>query len=174
MRIWYVPNHLGDPTIFLDKLTSYLEKTWIDTSNLFMDHICYRTASNNDYEEKKHIIDQWAWKLLIESTIWWRLIATYKLFDPILYKDRLIDVLELPAPKPGSQHTVGREHVEFVIPETLESFYLKHSDRVNFITKWLAKKHNPDVEIEFEPWVACKFHTQSLENVIAIEKLLQQ
>ncbi len=174
MRIWYIPNHLWDPTTFLDKLTNNIQQTWIDISKLFIDHICYRTASNEDYEEKKTLLSNWSWELLIESEIWWRLIATYKLFDPIVYKNRLIDVLELPAPKQWVIHPTWREHVEFVIPESLESFYLKHSDKVQFITKWLAKKYNADVEIEFEPWVACKFHTQSLEKVIAKEKLLQQ
>lgn len=174
MHIWHISNQLWDPTQFLDELTSNIEKTWIDISNLFLDHICYRTSSNEDYENKKNIISEWWWDLLIESMIWWRLIATYKLFDPIVYKKRIIGILELPAPKPDAKHITGWEHVEFVIPESLESFYLKHSHKVDFIVKWLAKKYNADLEIEFKPWVACKFHTQSLEKVIANEKSLQQ
>lgn len=169
MRLWYAPSLLWDPTQFLDTVTDKLEQSWIDISNLFIDHICYRASSRDDYEEKKKILWEWSGQLLVESEIWWRLIATYKLFDPIVYRWRLIEILELPSPKLGSLHPTWREHVEFVVPEALESFYLKHSDRVRFQTKWLSKKRNPDLEIEFESWVACKFHTQTLEKIISEE-----
>lgn len=170
MLLWHVPTHLWDPTDFLDRLTQHIEKTWIDISKLFLDHICYRTSSHEEYEEKKSILER-AWSLLVESEVAWRQIAVYKLSDPIKYKERLIDVLELPAPKENSPHESWREHVEFVLPESLESFYLKHYTKVDFITKWLQKKMNADVEIEFTPWLACKFHNQSLEKVIEWEKV---
>jgi predicted metalloenzyme YecM len=64
-----------------------------------------------------------AGRLLIESMVGGRPIATYKLHQAIpLINGKVIDVLEVPSPKKGSFYKRGLEHIEIVVPFELEGF----------------------------------------------------
>jgi predicted metalloenzyme YecM len=91
-----------------------------------IDHICYRTATQEEYISCKRELDEMG-SLLIESIVGGRPISCYKLKTPIVCSNgALIDVVELPSPKQGSPYVSGLEHIEFVCDVSLEVFvYLR-------------------------------------------------
>jgi len=100
---------LGSPSNFLDKLFGYLSEKKIAVSNFELDHICYRVETEERYQALKIALSNLG-ELLTESQIGGRVIASIKLNDPIIYKNRKIEVVELPAPKQGSFYKEGFEH----------------------------------------------------------------
>ncbi len=159
---------LENPTIFLDKMFQGLEKLEIDLTDNHLDHLCYRVSTEIEYQEKKEELlkDN---LLLIESCVNGRLISTFKLNQPIKYKSRIIDVIELPSPKKNTQYITGFEHVEFVIKESFDEFIKKYP-HVNFDTISANKDFNPEIRVEIDQNISIKFHHLPLEKVIEIEK----
>lgn len=140
-----------------------LSRDGIDVSNYELDHICYRVETIDRYNQFKKEID-FIGELLSEVPIGGRMIATYKLKNPIKYKGINIWSVELPAPKEGGKHVEGWEHVEFALgfnPEKLLSLY----PNMNFETKALKKEINPDVSLKYDDFKV-KFHEHTLEYVI--------
>ena len=136
----------------------------MDTSQYYLDHICYRVETIDRYKElKEALLDHT--QLLNETIINGRPIASYRLKEPFHYKNRVIDCLELPSPKPGSFYPEGYEHVEFVIQDSFEDF-MKRFPQATFTTKGLQKKINADISIKFEENLAVKFHHHPLRYVI--------
>ena len=165
---------LWDPTPFLQTVHEGLKKLKIDISNLPIDHICYRVDSLLSYEGQKQFLDTQGVSLSEES-IGWRSIATYKLHTPLIYKDKEIPCIELPAPKDGSPYIEWWEHIECVTGEPLENFLKRYPD-VSFNKRGFAKKSNRDVFINLtsivrsETKIVVKFHEKPLEDVIRIER----
>ncbi|KAJ3179510.1 hypothetical protein HDU85_004783 [Gaertneriomyces sp. JEL0708] len=151
-----------------------------------IDHVCYRTSSPNEYSNLKALLSTFG-DLLIESEIGGRDISTYKLRDDVAIRvpgreagrDRVIDVLELPAPKPGRNYQSGWEHVELVVDDmSLEEFMAEvdksrtelGSPPLDWDLSGIHKPLNRDVRLVFEAGFSVKFHEQTLEEVIAFEK----
>ena len=155
---------------FLEKITKKINETGININSLEIDHLCYRTSSEQNYLEVKSYFQQQG-ELLIESEVNGRLIATYKLKKPIHFKEWIIDLIEVPAPKANKRTLEGFEHIEIVIEESFSMFMNQYSD-LEFVTKGMDKNLNPEIEIEFMD-CAVKFHHKSLEQVIHIEKNLK-
>jgi len=162
-------HHIDSTTKFLDNIFSSLVEVDIDVSPFFLDHICYRVETAEEYERYKNILADYG-TVLSETMVSGRLISTYKLHEPITYKERHIPLLELPSPKPGKHYASGLEHAEFVIDTSFEAFMKKYP-HVSFETKDLEKKINPDIRISFDG-CSVKFHQQSLEDVIQFEQSL--
>jgi predicted metalloenzyme YecM len=156
-----------DPIPFLQKVTHNLKTQGFSVENKEIDHLCYRTSSNQNYEQIKKKFEAEG-ILLIESEVNGRLIATYKLQKPIQFEDWVIDLIEVPAPKPNKETKVGYEHIEVVIDESFDDFINQHP-KTKFSTKGMNKDLNPELEIKFED-CAVKFHHKSLEHIINIEK----
>ena len=154
---------LGSPIPFLDKLFAALDRDGINTSNYELDHICYRVADLERYRELKTRLSLLG-DLLGETTIGGRPIATFQLYKPIGYQNRKIEVLELPAPKAGSDYPEAYEHVEFVIDQPFEVFMAQYPD-LKFITKAINKPVNADIQLQYEGF-GVKFHRQRLAYVI--------
>lgn len=154
-------------TQFLEKILSRLEEAKVDIRNWEIDHLCYRTSSEENYKQTKETFENLG-DLLIESEVNGRLIASYKLHNPIVFKKWIIDLVEVPAPKPNKETKEGFEHIEVVIDESFDDF-MKEYPNLAFNQKGLAKELNPELEIEFED-CAVKFHHKSLEHIINIEK----
>lgn len=154
---------LWNYTLFLDSIFNDLEKIKIDVSNFELDHICYRVSSNLKYDYLKNELINYG-SLLTENIISGRKISTFKLEEPIIYKNRKISILEIPSPKKWSDYKDWFEHVEFVIDLWFTDFMNKYSN-IGFITKDLSKENNPDIKIKFSNY-SVKFHHDSLENVI--------
>ncbi len=110
-------------------------------------------------------------KLLVESQVGGRPIATYKLHNAIPLTLRngssvQLQVIEIPSPKPGKIYASGLEHVEFVVPNLGK--WQDAYPSLNWDVSALNKKVNPDLRLVFDGF-SVKFHTRSLEEVIAIE-----
>lgn len=165
---------LPDPTSFLDVLLPQLEALCGSLDQLYLDHICYRVATQKEYESVKQARSQDA-ALLGESLVGGRPIATYRLNTPFVYQDRVIDVVEIPSPKPGSPYPTGYEHVEFVtdrpLPEFLDHLLSQNPTLTNYLsTSGLAKEANRDIRLSLPNGHSVKFHELSLAEVILAEQ----
>lgn len=159
-----------DSQTFLEKAFGELKaKKLLNTMDphWFIDHLCYRTVDEVNYQEMKKIFSTFG-ELLIESDVNGRLISTFKLHRPILFKGWTIPLVEVPAPKAGKKTIEGLEHFEVVCDVSFEEIKKRFS-KCKMDEKGLSKKLNPELEVEFGDF-AIKFHHQSLEVVIEIEK----
>lgn len=132
-----------------------------------IDHLCFRVQSLESYEQHKLDFAQFG-RMLIESEVNGRMIATYKLAEPVVHGSYHIDVVELPAPKAGKKTIEGFEHVEVVVDEPFEKLMAKYS-YMDLDSGGLKKAFNQELEVEMEG-CALKFHPLSLESVIELEK----
>lgn len=162
---------ITDPQIFLEKLFSMLEDIDLDVSPYYLDHICYRVASLEEYHQKKQELTEHG-ILLVESMVNGRLISTFKLHHPITYKNRNIDLIELPAPKSSHSYASGLEHVEFVTKEPLQKIIQRYPQYA-FEAFGIHKKINADITLKLGDY-CIRFHNQSLEDVIKLEKKLKR
>jgi hypothetical protein len=156
---------------FLKKITEKLDDHKIKLAPHWdIDHICYRSSSQENYEEMFKQFSLWG-SLLIESEVNGRLIATFKLQEPILfhhYRDYKIDVLELPAPKMNKKTKEGFEHIEVVCDLSFEEIKAKYAG-LKFDESGLKKSFNQELRIVFDDSCSIKFHHMSLESVICLE-----
>ena len=84
----------------LERKNFVLEKRWP------IDHLCYRTSTEDNYLIIKRLFESFS-KLLIESEVNGRLISTFKLEAPIVFREWEIGLIEVPAPKKGKLVTDG-------------------------------------------------------------------
>ena len=158
---------ITDPIVFLDKLFGMIDESGVNVDSYLLDHICYRVGTTDEYEIKKsELLDHG--DLLIESMVNGRLISTFKFHSPIVYKNRKIDVIELPAPKPGKTYESGLEHVEFVATHPLSEIVEKYP-KLNFEIFGINKAFNADVTLKLGEY-CIRFHNLTLEEVIEAEK----
>lgn len=148
---------------FLNSIFTNLKSDNIDVSNYELDHICYRVSTNEKYELLKEELSN-KWELLLETLISWRNIATFKLNEPLIYKNREISIIEIPAPKIWSDYDDWFEHVEFVIDDTFDDFKKKYSNII-FWEKAINKDINPDIKVQYDG-ISVKFHHNTLEYVV--------
>lgn len=154
---------LGNTSVFLEKVFSALAADGINVSNYELDHICYRVETKARYEELKTILGDYG-ELLTEAIIAGRPISTYKLNEPLVYKNIKISCIELPSPKQGSFFPEGFEHVEFVIDLSFQEFIKKYP-RIKFDTSSSSKEINPDIIRKYGDF-SVKFHHNTLEYII--------
>jgi predicted metalloenzyme YecM len=157
---------IGDPILFLEDLFFKLSEIELNVEHFELDHLCYRVSSLEEYNSKKtDLIDLGT--LLVESMVNGRLISTFKLHEPIEYKNRKISLLELPAPKPNHSYQSGLEHVEFVTREPLQKIVDRYP-QYSFEVFGIHKKINADITLKLGEY-CIRFHNQSLEDVIKLE-----
>ena len=169
-------NHmqLPSPQRFLDRLFNLPATQLGQLDHLYLDHLCYRVATATEYEQIKRAMARDA-MLLGESQVGGRPIATYRLHIPFTYRHRNINVIEIPAPKPGSPYPTGYEHAEFVTDRPLEAFLNLLTQSLTALphqldTRGLAKITNRDIRLQLAPHLSVKFHEQSLAEVILAEQ----
>lgn len=148
---------------FLSQLFKELDRIKLDLSNNELDHICYRVESINEYLDLKEKLLPES-KLISDKKINGREICVFELDVPLKFQGRAIHLLELPAPKKGSQYKSGFEHAEFVISEELRAFMSSRPD-LNFNIKGLEKRINPEIRLNFS-FGSIKFHNHNLAYVI--------
>lgn len=162
---------IGDYNKFLDKLFLELKETKIELSDFVQcDHICYRTVSSDNYTAKKAELTK-VGSLLTETKVNGRPISTFRLHQPILYKQWRIDCVELPAPKEKSKHIEGLEHVEFVLYDPIAEFIKKYP-HLNFELRSADRGINPEVGLALQS-CGVKFHILSLQTATYLEKKLK-
>lgn len=146
----------------LDENNFIIEPTWQ------IDHLCYRTTSEENYIAINSHIAKFA-SLLIESDVNGRMISTFKLTTPIIFRNWKIDLIEVPAPKKGKIVAEGFEHFEVVCDLSFDEIKNRYRN-FKFDDSGLSKELNQELEFPFNGF-AVKFHHLSLEAVIKIEKL---
>ncbi len=154
--------------LFLTFLEAQMTRTKVILKDHWtIDHICFRTETQESYEENKKFFSSLG-DLLIESPVNGRLIATFKLHEAIHFLGREILLVELPAPKPNKAVKEGFEHVEVVIDQSFAEIRRAYPCHY-FHEAGLNKDFNQELEMGFED-CAIKFHHLSLESVINLEK----
>lgn len=131
-----------------------------------IDHLCYRAPTEARYQELKVMFSAFS-KLLIESPVNGRLISTFKLDAPIPFRDWVIDLIELPAPKAGKTTPEGFEHIEVVCDAPFSDLQQKYA-QLNLSLGGLKKNFNQELEITLGAR-NLKFHHLSLLSVIRLE-----
>lgn len=168
---------VGDFTTFLDNVFSDLEALKIDVSQYELDHMCYRVVTEEQYEATAQALGKIS-ELLSTVVLGGRKVSTYKLHEPVVYKNRSIALIELPEFKKASKNSypLGLEHVEFAIGESADLSALAHAHpHVAFETDEMKKTHNPAIRIMLpNGHGSVKFHHLPLEEVIRREKLSSQ
>ncbi len=163
--------NLQDESVsFLKTLFEKIQIYNLDVKNWEIDHLCYRVSTSNEYIEMKKIFKNHG-EYLSEEQVGGRFISTYKLNRPLYFKNYIIDLLELPAPKEENGYAKGFEHAEFVIDENFDSLIKKYP-QIPFEKKGISKNINPELGVRFEKNLSLKFHYKSLEHIINIEKNL--
>jgi len=133
-----------------------------------VDHICYRVASLDRYQELKEELGSLG-RLLSEATVNGRPIASFKLYKPFkLNSGFAIGVFELPSPKSTVDYPEGYEHIEVVTRLSLQDV-LKEFPGLDFDTRHIHHPTNADITRRFSVGLV-KFHERSLEEVIAEEQ----
>lgn len=132
-----------------------------------IDHLCYRVSSHFTYKELKLQFAKFG-KLLIESEVNGRPISTFKLDSPLYFLNRKVDLLELPAPKPGRPALDGFEHIEVVCDLPFNDILLQYNG-LELDEGGLKKEFNAELEIKLDG-MSIKFHHLSLESVVTLEK----
>lgn len=132
-----------------------------------IDHLCYRVENLERYEILKQNFVSFS-RLLTESEVSGRPIATFKLNSPVIFDGRMIDVVELPAPKPGKLTPEGFEHIEVVVDVPFAELE-KQYGHLNLDRGGLRKDFNQELEICLGAR-NLKFHHLSLESVVNLEK----
>ncbi len=151
--------------LFLERVLSaidpYLKAHWE------IDHLCFRTSSLEHYAATREVFEKTS-ALLIESEIGGRPIATYQQQGLIAARGRRVDVIEVPAPKPGRTIDKGFEHLEIVMD--LDFTTLQQSvPHWKWDARSLGKDLNPELEARFDDF-NIKFHHHALSHIINIEK----
>ena len=159
---------IPDPRSFLTELFASLKRHDIDVSPFELDHICYRVETEICYTEMNVCFLEHA-RLLVESIVSGRLIATFKLKAPILFEGRSIAVIELPSPKSSSPYSEGYEHAEFVIDSDPVAFTERYP-QLDWDLSGTHKEVNADVRLPLGR-ISVKFHRDALEKVIEGERL---
>lgn len=161
---------IGDYQTFIPETVAKVEAAGFDIKDFCqIDHICYRTVSLENYETKKQQLSEVA-RLVTETKVNGRPIATFRLPQPIYSDQWRVDCVELPAPKAGLVTAEGLEHLEFVLYDELPAFVQKHADK-EFDLSAADRGINPAATFNLGDRTV-KFHMLSLGTVTYLEKKL--
>lgn len=161
---------IGNYSVFLDDILKRVVDAGFDLSDFSqIDHMCYRTTSVENYEQKKSELKSIA-KLLGETQVNERPISTFRLNEPVIHGDWRIDAIELPAPKAGASHKEGLEHIEFVLYDDMPTFLKKYEGKP-FEMRAADRGINPEIGLQLEEF-SVKFHLLNLPTVVYLEHKL--
>lgn len=154
-----------DGEIFFRQLCSDLTSKQMPIQDFIADHLCFRVQDQSQYGHYKSSLCKVA-ILLTESIVNGRPICTFRLKSPFVIDDKIIELVELPAPKAGTQYNTGFEHAEFVISEHFDIF----KERFPQLSFMEDKDKILNAELIYRSEIgAAKFHHLSLGRVIEIE-----
>lgn len=161
---------IGDYDAFLEDILGRVSAEGFDFADFSqIDHMCYRTTALENYEAKKAELREVA-DLLGETMVNDRPISTFRLHEPVIHASWRIDAIELPAPKAGSEHTEGLEHIEFVLFDDFPIFLKKYEGKP-FEMRAADRGINPEIGLQLSG-LSVKFHLLSLPTVVYIENKL--
>lgn len=153
---------------FLEEIMAELEKRDVQFPNHWhIDHLCYRTESQDNYSEIKSQLDHFA-HLLAETDVNGRAIATFALEEPIAFQHHRVRCIEVPAPKPGKHYSSGFEHMEIVCDVALATLPGRYPQLQWETPSPSTKYYNEELKA-MAGNKAIKFHHQSLHSVVNLE-----
>lgn len=152
---------------FLCKIDNFISSRGLELGLEQIDHLCFRVTNESEYQDYKVFLQSHA-RLLVESLVGGRAIATYKLKNAICYKSLKVKIIELPRAKENNSYILGFEHAEFVIEKSFETFTLAYPD-LDFDFRGIGKTINPELRVKLPGGISIKLHHQSLEQVIEEE-----
>lgn len=161
---------LNSVPAFVESVVSEARDLGVNVESFEIDHFCFRVETFAQYETYKNLFEA-VGVLLTEAPISGRPIATYKLKQPVLWKNKKIPLVEIPAPKEGVHYPLGLEHLECVVSDPL-SVFIQRYPGLNFDLRAMKKAMNPEIALNLPSGKSVKFHNQSLEAVIELEKKL--
>ena len=162
---------VGDCSLFMDRILSEITEQGFDLHDFSqMDHMCYRTISMSNYAQKKAQLQEVA-QLLRETLVNGRPISIFRLNAPVIHKDWRVDVVELSAPKAGSDYKEGLEHAELVLFDDMPTFLQKYKDKT-FEMKSADRGINPEIGFKLTDGITVKFHLLCLSTVAYLENKL--
>lgn len=152
---------------FLDHVFAALDADGVDAQPFAMDHLCFRVATTQRYDEMKALLSTEG-TLLGEHSVGGRPIATYALHVALVHRERRINVIELPAPKPGSPYPEGWEHAEFVI-DVEPAVFASRYPQLPWDLSGADKPMNACVRLNYDG-CSVKFRRRALADVIMDER----
>lgn len=154
--------------LFLARLLSQTNQLGLTQPQI--DHACYRVETEARYRELcEKLSDQG--KLLQAVTMFGREISTFRLARPFYAEGYAIELVELPAPKSGSEYPEGWEHVEFLANRPLEDL-LEAMPNLAWKKGAMRQKLNPTLALKLEDGLTAKFHRIPLDEIIRLEQVL--
>lgn len=152
---------------FLNKVFNKIKtKELVIEPHWDIDHLCFRVETAEEYEAYRDSFSGLG-DLLTEMNVNGRPIATFELHTPVHYKNWLIKLIELPAPKKGKVVKTGFEHLEIVVDVDLEELSRRYAN-IDWDKSGLEKTFNSELELPLGD-LAIKFHNLSLKSVINFE-----
>ena len=181
---------LGDVFTFIDACHAELMLHGFNAAarGCEMDHVCFRTATTQEYEDVLAALVPAYGEVLVEGMIGGRPIATVMLHQPIEHAGYSISCIEVPCPKDGSPYKSGLEHAEIVVGDLADGVegnarllaFMEEcvQDGTITLTDWklraLNKEVNADISHAFKLQGGrkgtIKFHARPLYEVVAWEK----
>lgn len=153
---------LGDVHEFLDKAFSHLNEAGVDVSRYEMTHLCYRVATEREFQSKKEELLK-VGTLISEVLAEGRPYLVFKLDHPIDHLKHTVSLIALPCPKPNNLYSTGLQHVAFLIKENLSTL-LNLYPQIEFDTLELNRTSHPELKLRFAELVV-KFHNLTLEDL---------
>jgi uncharacterized protein len=161
---------IGNYPAFLEEILLRVTAAGFDLADFVqIDHMCYRTVSDENYTHMKDRLASVA-SLLGETMVNKRPIAAFRLHEPVMYKTWRIDTVEVPAPKAGKDFAEGLEHVEFVLFDDLPAFLKKYAGQP-FKMDAADRGINPEIGLQLDDY-SVKFHLLSLPAAVYLERKL--
>lgn len=152
--------------LFLSNLLVEMEVLGLSMPTLKADHLCFRVETVEQYDDYKNFLVREG-VLLTEALVNGRAISTYRMNEPFRAGNQVVELLELPSPKVGTEYAKGFEHAEFILKESFDIFAARFP-HLNF-TKSGSRNINPELCLRTKAGQV-KFHHLSLDRVIEIEK----
>lgn len=164
---------IGDFNAFLNSGLQNLKEIDLDVSAFAIDHIAYRVADLEMFQAKKEALMKLS-KAWVESIFHERPIAKFQLMEPIEIEGHTINLIELPAPKPGSAYKNGLEHFEVVTGDKLDFIRsqlekLRSNSTLLIDTSNEPRSHNETLSVKFEDGISVKFHREPLLKIMEME-----
>ena len=146
-------------------------------SNVQIDHVCFRCASEASYRDTLASLERAGHVVAGSSVVGGREITTVRLRPPIEWRGFVVPAVEVPMPKPGRPKPDGWEHAEVALmrggvegAEHLIRLRKTYPD-APWDAKGLGKALNAELSCSLpgEPAMAVKFHHRPLLEVVAHE-----
>ncbi len=155
----------------IDLVLSNLKSVGIDIANRQIDHIAYRAKSSEEFDSLKEKLTKGEARFYSEKIIRDRRVCILKFVKPLKYKNFTIHFFEILEPAKGERQFKRQlEHLEVVIDNMNLSGFASKYPNVNFETKNLNNKVNPELILLFPNDANVKFHPMSIDKVVQIEK----